>query len=191
MTAPRLPDRDTAQVEALVADRYLDALLAAVDRRGLDAPADAALDPELRRAAQALRHALVRVHPSFRFEERLARRLATFAQAGESALAAGGGSVVPFPGLGSGLDAELDLELGAILRGELDPATEEGLDRGADRRPLILTGALTSAALSIAGVAWVAWRASRTGGRGGPMGRAARHAHARRASTIAGLGGPA
>ena len=54
MTAPRLPDRDATQVDALVADRYLDALLEAGDRRADDAPSDAALDPELRRAARAL-----------------------------------------------------------------------------------------------------------------------------------------
>ena len=93
MTAPRLPDRDAAQVDALVADRYLDALLAAGDRRADDAPADAALDPDLRHAARVLRRSLVRVHPSFRFEERLATRLADLAaaQSGSALAAAGGG----------------------------------------------------------------------------------------------------
>ena len=39
------------------------------------------LDPETRRAVDAVRRALVRVHPSFRFEERLADRLASLAGA--------------------------------------------------------------------------------------------------------------
>ena len=97
MTAPRLPDRDAAQVDALVADRYLDALLAAGDRRADDAPADAALAPDLRHAARVLRRSLVRVHPSFRFEERLATRLADLAaaQSGSALAAAGGGTDHP------------------------------------------------------------------------------------------------
>ena len=85
-----------------------------------------------------------------------------------------------------------DPDLDAILRGEVDPSASDPLDRApADRRPLIVTGALTSAAISLAGVAWVAWRATRPTGRGGVMGRAIREAHARRGDAIAGLGGPA
>ncbi len=192
MTAPRLPDRDASQVDALVADRYLDALLAATDRRASDAPADATLSPDVRHAALVLRRALVRVHPSFRFEERLARRLADLAAQAQPGLAATGGALVPFPVAG----AAGDPDLAAILRGELDPsAPDGGLDAAdpasADRRPLLVTGALTSAAISIAGVAWVAWRASRAQGRGSPMGRAAREARARRSATVAGIGGPA
>ncbi len=188
MTAPRLPDRDASQVDALVADRYLDALLAAADRRATDAPADATLGPDVRHAALVLRQALVRVHPSFRFEERLARRLADLAAQAQPGLAATGGALVPFPVHAAGDDPDL----AAILRGDLDPAVEEPLDPApADRRPLLVTGALTSAAISIAGVAWVAWRASRGQGRGSPMGRAAREAHARRSTPVAGLGGPA
>jgi hypothetical protein len=189
VTEPRLPDRDTSQVDALVADRYLDALLAAADRRADDAPTDPALDPDVREAARVLRAALVRVHPSFRFEERLAARLQALAatQAGRGELAAGGGTVVPFPG-----SPALDEELGAILRGDLDPsAANDALDADArqalDRRPLIVTGAITSAAISLAGVAWVAWRASRPAARRSAMGRAARTAHARR-DAIAGIG---
>ena len=70
---------DDPEVDALVADRYLDALLAAVDRHADDAPSDATLDPDVREAARVLRASLVRVHPSFRFEERLAGRLAELA----------------------------------------------------------------------------------------------------------------
>ncbi len=187
MTGPRLPERDTTQVDALIADRYLDALLAAADRRAGDAPSDAALDPAIRDAVRVLRAALVRVHPSFRFEDRLAARLAALAaaQAGDARAAAGGG-VVPFPASLGG-DADLD----AILDGDLDPAADDDAGAGTDRRPLLVTGAITSAALSLAGVAWVAWRASRPAARRSAMGRAARTAHERRASAIAGLGGPA
>ena len=191
MTDPRLPDRDRTQVDALVADRYLDALLAAADRRASDAPADSSLDPDVRDAARVLRAALVRVHPSFRFEERLAARLASLAaaQAGRGELAAGG-TVLPFPG-SPALDADLD----AILRGDVDPSAPDSpeLDGGAvpDRRPLIVTGAITSAALSLAGVARAAWRASRPAARRSAMGRAARMAHARRDAAVAGFGEPA
>jgi hypothetical protein len=199
VTDPRLPDRDATQVDALVADRYLDALLAAAERRADDAPADPSLDPDVREAARVLRGALVRVHPSFRFEVRLATRLAELAaaQAGRGRLVAGGGTVVPFPGLLAG-ESEVDPDLAAILRGDLDPwaAEDEDEDDDAraalDRRPLLVTGAITSAALSLAGVAWVAWRASRPAGRRSAMGRAARTAHARRAASAAtGLAGPA
>ncbi|MEO5965058.1 MAG: hypothetical protein ABIR11_06300 [Candidatus Limnocylindrales bacterium] len=153
------------EVEALVADRYLDALLAAVERHALDAPADVGLDPHLREAARALRRSLVRVHPSFRFEERLAGRLAALAAAQSTpALAsASRGRLIEFPAAPASLDA--DPLLGAILRGDLDPTDADAIERAARapgaRRPLIVGGAITSAALSIVGVAYVAWRASR------------------------------
>ena len=91
---------DDPEVDALVADRYLDALLAAVDRHAADAPSDAALDPDVREAARVLRASLVRVHPSFRFEERLAGRLADLAasQASPALAAAGGGALIELPG---------------------------------------------------------------------------------------------
>ena len=201
MTIPRHPDRDADQVDALVADRYLDALLEATERRPVPVPAGAAhdvaddLDPGVRDAARVLRRALVRVHPSFRFEERLAARLADLAAGGAPALSVAGGTVIPFPaGHRVVPDAPLDGDplLDAILRGELDPADAAAVDRAEQvplgRRPLIVGGAaITSAAISIVGVAIVAWRASRPGSRGGPqglMGRAARTAHARRAAAL-------
>lgn len=176
MTTTRLLDRDAAQVDALVADRYLDALLAAGDRGADDAPADAALDPDLRHAARVLRRSLVRVHPSFRFEERLAARLADLAaaQSGSALAAAGGGTLIPFPAgsaaTAGALPASADPLLGAILRGDLDPTDEAATERAAaapvDRRPMIVGGAaITSAAISIVGVAIVAWRATRPAGR--------------------------
>jgi len=202
VTGPGLPNRDRADVEALIADHYLDALLAAADRHAVDAPADALLDPELRDASRVLRRALIRLHPSFRFEERLAGRLAELAAAQARPLAAtggGAGTVIPFVRTGDALDAT-DPLLAVILAGELDPAGDAALDAESRlapaRRPLIVGGAITSAAISLVGVAWVAWHAARPTNRGeGAMGRAARAAHARRAAaanlTSGGIGGPA
>ncbi|HYO45014.1 MAG TPA: hypothetical protein VES19_17585 [Candidatus Limnocylindrales bacterium] len=179
MTHPRLPDRDAGQVDALVADRYLEDLLAAGDRRAADAPADASLDPGLRAAARALRQTLVRVHPSFRFEERLAARLADLAaaQARPVLAAAGGGVVIPFPAVARPVNPARDRLAGAddpllaaVLQGDLDPADEAAVERAAagplDRRPLIVGGTvITSAAISLVGVAIMAWRATRPTGR--------------------------
>ncbi len=179
MTVPRLPGRDAGEVDALVADRYLEDLLATGDRRADDAPAAGSLDPGFRDAARVLRQTLVRVHPSFRFEERLAARLADLAaaQARPAFAAAGGGTLVPFPtgvrhatrdreGRAGADDPLLD----AVLRGDLDPADEAAVAHAAaapaDRRPLIVGGTvITSAAISIVGVAIVAWRATRPNGR--------------------------
>jgi hypothetical protein len=188
------------EVDALVADRYLDALLAAVERHADDAPSDASLDPDIREAARVLRASLVRVHPSFRFEERLAGRLADLAaaQARPALAAAGGGTLVAFPG-GQGANpanaATLDADplLDAILRGELDPTDADAVDsatdaaRSPDRRPLLVGGAITSAAISLVGVAYVAWRASRPAPSRSnrAMARAARAARSRRAAGVA------
>jgi hypothetical protein len=162
-----VPPENRSDVEALVADRYLEALLAAGDRGADDAPFDAGLDPETRRAVVLLRRALVRVHPSFRFEERLAGRLAELADARTAARGRADGIVVAFPppGRGTRQDAA-DPLLPLILAGSLDPADDAVPDidsrlAGA-RRPLLVGGAITSAALSLVGVAWVAWRATRT-----------------------------
>jgi hypothetical protein len=189
-------DRNATEVHALVADRYLDALLAAGDRGAGDVPADADLDPAVRDAARLLHRSLVRVHPSFRFEERLAGRLAAFAaaQTQRSAADVAGNAVLSFPagmahaatrGAVSGAAdrmPEPDPRLAAILAGHLDPTDQAALDRAeqapVDRRPLLVGGALTSAAISIVGVAWVAWRASRPSARS-------------RALAGAGIGGPA
>jgi hypothetical protein len=151
---------ESVEIEALVTDRYLDALLAAAERRttdATDAPADPALDPALRSAALRLRDELVRVHPSFRFEERLARRLAEAAAGMRLATAVGGeGTILPFPGAA--------------------PDTA----RPVPRRPLLFGGAVTSAALGLAGAAFVAWRRTR-GAPTDPMARAIRLARAARA----------
>ena len=184
-------DRDAATTEALLTDLYLDALLAGVvldaATTGATPAAAVGLDPAARRAAERLRHDLVRVHPSFRFEERLATRLAEAAAAMHVKVAGGGGRVVTFradlpipvePGLvraglrpdprGDLLATDPPTSAGATSAGALDPG------RRLAGRPLLIGGALTSAALSIAGAAFVAWRLARPGRDASPMARAAR-----------------
>ncbi|HYN48154.1 MAG TPA: hypothetical protein VER83_04760, partial [Candidatus Nanopelagicales bacterium] len=143
-------------------------------------------DPALRRAALRLRDELVRVHPSFRFEERLARRLAEAAAGMRLAVAAGGeGVILPFPGaagtFGAGNPPAGDPPVGGP-RGD-DPRTAAASDTGRPlpRRPLLVGGAVTSAALSLAGAAFVAWRFTR-GAPTDPMARAVRLARAARAA---------
>jgi hypothetical protein len=91
---------------------------------------------------------LPRLHPSFLFEEALAARLDEVAARMRLRAAAGAeGLIVPMPvtephdGLQDG-----------------DP---DEVQTGRGRRPLLIGGALTSAALSIAGAAYVAWRLNR------------------------------
>jgi hypothetical protein len=149
-----IPGRDP-DVEALRTDRYLDSLLAATERRAQDVPADAAIDERLRAVAARLRRDLVRVHPSFRFEERLATRLAGEAARMRLAPAAGAeGSIATIP-----------------VAVDDEPAEDDGF------RPLLIGGALTSAALSIAGAAYVAWRRARPAP-ASPVARAVRAARA-------------
>jgi hypothetical protein len=164
------PGRDPAEADALLTDRYLESLLAAADRRAADAPADASLDRSVRDAAGRLRRNLVRVHPSFRFEERLAGRLADVARSMRLAPAAGGEATVVRP-------IEPSLRQDPALAG-FDPLADPNDDPGARARPLLIGGALTSAALSIAGAAFVAWRRTRPAR--SPMARAVRAAHAER-----------
>ncbi|MDA8237364.1 MAG: hypothetical protein M0T75_05705 [Chloroflexi bacterium] len=171
---------EAVEVEALVTDRYLEALLAAADRRADDAPADPALDPAVRGAVLRLRDELVRVHPSFRFEERLARRLGEAAVSMRLAAAAGAdAAVIPFPTGVPGPD-----------RAPGDPFAGRPVDaaRLAARRPLLVGGAVTSAALSLAGAAFVAWRLSR-GAPVDPFARAVRLARAARGGRDALPGG--
>ena len=159
-------ERDGAEVDALLTDLYLERVLSRV---GTDTgPAEADLDPALRRASDRLRRDLTRVHPSFRFEERLAVRLAEAAAAARlPAAAGGGGGVVALrPGIARSDDG-------------FDPLADDDPGDPGDRRdipvPLLIGGALTSAAISIAGAAaYVAWRWTRTSRSGSPMVRAAR-----------------
>ena len=186
------------EVEALVTDRYLEALLVAAERHAADAPADPALDPAIRGAARRLRDELVRMHPSFRFEDRLARRLAEAAAGMRLAAAAGGdATVIPFPPrmlADDGLVEELaNPELAALLgapdaggdphpgtpRTPLAPGDATTTEVGPPRRPLLVGGAVTSAALGLAGAAFVAWRLTH-GAPTDPMARAVRLARAAR-----------
>jgi hypothetical protein len=148
--------RDGNEVDALVTDRYLEMLLAAHARGADGAPAVSVPADPIRTTAERLARDLPRLHPSFRFEEALAARLADVAWRMRAATTAGGdGLIVPLP-----LPADI----------ADDP---DGPDaRPALGRPLLIGGALTSAALSLAGAAYVAWRLNRPAG--GPMARAAR-----------------
>lgn len=191
------------QVQALATDRYLDGLLAR-DHRGLqaDAPAVApadrcADDPDasVRRAADVVRASLLRVHPSFRFEERLADRLAALAALGaDAATAARPRRTAGTLRLAASTPVS-DPLLEAVLDGRLDPADERAVAAASGprspARPLIVGGAITSAAISLAGVAWVAWRASHGGA--SPMSRAVRGARERRLAQapVGGHGGRA
>ena len=183
--------------------RYLDGLMAADERRAAETPADADLDPAIRFAARELRAGLVRVHPSFRFEESLSARLA----AGAARLRAGlpvetvavtrPGTVSPFRGhsdigAASSAVALAGPEVAGTTPGA-DPANVSGTQSRAlwpadalrrfpemaarPSRPLIVGGVgVASAAISI-GAVYVAWRHSHPAP--GLMGRAARAAHDR------------
>ena len=204
MRLMRAPAEGGVTGDALATDQYLDGLLAQAERAadsaarrtadGAPAP-DAedlagarAIDPAVRHGAAVLRATLLRAHPSFRFEERLAAQLADLA-AGQSrgSVASAGPStdVVPFPVATA--SPSTDPLLVAVLAGRLDPSDEAAVDRTrsvrSPARPLLVGGAITSAAISLVGVVWVAWRASRPSG--ARMGRAARAAHARRIADLA------
>lgn len=139
--------------EAFIVDRYLESLLA---RR----PADVTdLPPQLRSTAAALVDALPRYHPSFRFEESLAARLAGTSDRVGAADATG--ELIPFP---------------ATTTMPAPPVTD--LRTGSMRRPTVIGSVLTSAAISLAGAAYVAWRRSRPPA--DPMARAIRAAARRR-----------
>jgi hypothetical protein len=154
-----LQGRDVGEIEALVTDRYLDLLLG--DR---DAPTpSAALDEAVRAASRRLVADLPRFHPSFRFEERLAVRLAEAAASMRLPLAAGGErDAAPSP---------TPIPVFVPLRADPLTALDDG-DRAASR-PLLVGGAVAASALSLAGAAWIAWRRRSSS----PMARAVRAAH--------------
>ncbi len=156
--------RDVGEVEALITDRYLDSLLAIQpvgDREG--GPLDAgfggndSLGAAVRAVSRRLANDLPRFHPSFRFEERLALRLAEVAASMRLPVAAGGEGQ--------------SVAIRELRPASLDPlrlAGEEDDDR--DPRPLLIGGAVAASAISLAG-AWLAWRR-----RTSPMARAIRTA---------------
>lgn len=162
--------RDGGEVEALVTDRYLDALLAG--EAWLAGAADPAgrsdrraLDAAVRAASRRLAADLPRFHPSFRFEERLALRLAEAAAAMRLPLAAGSESQVA--------------HIHVTPRADYDPLAVVPDDEvmGQLDVPTIIRGAVAASAISLAGAAWLAWRRRAATS---PMTRAARAAHAGR-----------
>jgi hypothetical protein len=172
--------------------RYLDELMAADGRRAYEMPVDADLDPAIQLAARELRSGLTRVHPSFRFEEALATRLAAGAvrlRAGlpleEAASLIVPGTVSPFrshSALGTqGALVPDEVSATAPHDHALSPAAWRRLPDMSTRpsRPLLVGGVsvgVASAAISI-GAVYVAWRHSHTAS--GRMGRAVRTAHVR------------
>lgn len=158
--------RDSVEIDALVTDRYLESLLAGHAPAVDDARGGVALQADVGLAVDRLRRDLPRFHPSFRFEERLADRLGQLAATMRLPAAAGAeGVVIPMRGLDP---AAVDLLV--------ELADEDGAGRAP--RPLLIGGAITSAALSLAGVAWVAWRRSHPAA--SPMARAVRALNAAR-----------
>jgi hypothetical protein len=145
--------RDSQDIDALAADRYLESILAA-HGRGADwapMPAAARLDPGVRFAIERLTRDLPRLHPSFRFEEALASRLSEAAARMRRPVD---------PVIGAPVVALADRRRTAPARlAATDDRDGPFVDpRVSLGRPLLIGGALTSAALSIAGAAYVAWR---------------------------------
>jgi hypothetical protein len=177
------------------------------ERRALETPADADLDPSIRFAADELRAGLVRVHPSFRFEESLSARLA----AGAARLRAGlpvetiavsrPGTVSPFRGRSAVGAASSAAASAVVMAGPKAAATTPGADpanvsaiqsramwpaaalrlfpemAARPSRPLIVGGVGVASAAISIGAVYVAWRHSHPAS--SRMGRAARAAHGR------------
>jgi hypothetical protein len=160
---------DSSEVQALITDRYLDSLLTlAPERPGepLDDP-DTSLSAAVRAVSRRLATDLPRFHPSFRFEERLALRLAEIAASMRLPLAAGGESAAAITQIP--LAPATDRWAG---RAPLRVARDDDADADRDNRPLLIGSAVAASAISLAG-AWLAWRR-----RTSPMSRAIRAAHA-------------
>jgi hypothetical protein len=178
-------------------ERYLDELMAADQRRVSEFPVDVDMDPAIRLAARELRADLVRVHPSFRFEEALAARLAAGAMrlraglrveiAEAEVVPATPGTMSPFPSHSPAAQGDAVTAMSpAAARTEPQAAPSASALRrlpemaARQSRPLIVGGVgVASAAISI-GAVYVAWRHSHPAS--GRMGRAARTAHGRASS---------
>lgn len=144
--------RESQQVDALITDRYIDTILAA-HGRGADVgplPIDRRPDAGIRSVVDWLARDLPRLHPSFRFEESLAAKL------NDAALRMrrpgfAGGDPVPAPLA----DRVVNPDLAALAVTHPRPSGEARIEMG---RPLLIGGAITSAAISLAGAVYVAWR---------------------------------
>jgi len=158
--------RDVGEIEALITDRYLDSLLAVQPAKddGLLGGPGFTVSAAVRAVSRRLSTDLPRFHPSFRFEERLALRLAEVASSMRLPVAAGG----------EGQSMAIRRIEPAAARDPLVVVDDADLDARLDSRPLLIGGAVAASALSLAG-AWLAWRR-----RTSPMARAIRAAHAMR-----------
>jgi hypothetical protein len=167
--------------------------MAADDRRARAVPMDTELDPAILLAARELRVGLTRVHPSFRFEDSLAARLAAGAErlkAGlpveETSSTGGWGTVAPFRSHASAAQAAATPEIvaapAARSRGIWPAAAFRLLPEKASRPSRQLVGGVgvgvAGAAISL-GAVYVAWRYSHPAS--GRMGRAVKAAHSRSA----------
>jgi len=169
--------REGGEVEALITDRYLDALLAVTPRPELvdpDRDPDSGVGAAVRAVSRRLATDLPRFHPSFRFEERLALRLAQVAASMRLPVAAGGESQAaairripispdPLAVAGDHDGPDRDRE----LRGPFGPFE---LGRP-ENRPLLIGGAVAASAISLAGALFARRR------RPSAMARAIRAAH--------------
>jgi hypothetical protein len=153
------------EVEALITDRYLDSLLAVQPRPDvlLGDPASE-VGAAVRAISRRLSTDLPRFHPSFRFEERLALRLAEVAASMRLPIAAGAG------GSGGATATVVPFRSNPATTPDPLAVIEHDGDRGPGR-PIVIGGAVAASALSLAG-AWLAWRR-----RTSPMARAIRAAH--------------
>lgn len=161
--------RDVGEVEALITDRYLDNLLSVQPGAAASPIGDpgAGLGAAVRAVSRRLAADLPRFHPSFRFEERLALRLAEMAVMRMPIVVGGDAQVMAIRRIQpSGPDP-----LGVAGDGLGTGAGQGAGDDRADNRPLLIGGAVAASALSLAG-AWLAWRR-----RTSPMARAIRAAH--------------
>ncbi|HYN68752.1 MAG TPA: hypothetical protein VEX41_00910 [Candidatus Eisenbacteria bacterium] len=173
--------RDVGEIEALVTDRYLDALLAGPDRNLPAGPparrprlgrAVGSIDDAVRLVSSRLADDLPRFHPSFRFEERLALQLAEVAAALRLPATAGSARE------GAAAPTRIVTLEPDPLAAPVDDEGDEGFGDGSlVARPILIGGAVAASAISLAGAAWLAWRRRSSGA---AFGRAARAAHARR-----------
>ena len=154
----RLRLGEPLRVDALRTDAYIESLMSGRDAApGSDgaaasapipagpgaapgAAAVAAVDPEVASIARLLHATAWRVHPSFRFEERVAGRLAAAARGRISIEEPTAGTLVAFP----------------IAVAGTVPAVRPGVPLAG-----IASAAIASAALSIGAAALVAWRRGR------------------------------
>ena len=175
----------------------------AEERGAAEAPMDLDLDPAVLLAARELRAGLIRVHPSFRFEEGLAARLARTAGGDRGAPDDETGAcchIVDLAVQGArrrrrGRRRAAPAGLAAMRDSFASPAAPRRLSLAArPSRPLVVGGVgVASAAISI-GAVYVAWRWSRASQspmvravRAGRSGRAYASGHGRRAGVLHGI----